>query len=225
MDINQISGIAMPIILGGAVYLVKKLIVPIGDVVVDYLVEKKTTLGITKQLAQHQDELLTAKSVWGIVEEKYRITEKVEDLLVSKSQIFDELLLKKIPYLTQENLDDLRQSIAGEFNKGKQAVITDDTLKASQIELTNTNASLTDTNSTLQATNEQLQAEKDILQSKLDSITSALNPIITPVADTTIQPVVDNIIPATQEIVQPVVTNDVVDNSALGTVVGTIIQQ
>jgi hypothetical protein len=208
MDINQISSIAMPIILGGIVYLVKKLIVPIGDTVIDYLVEKKTTLGITKQLANHQEEILTAKQVWGIVEEKYRITQKVEDLLVSKSQMFDQLLLKKIPYLTQENLDDLRQAIAGEFNKGKQAVISDDTLKQSQVELTNTNTSLIDTNSTLQATNKQLQAEKEILQSKLDSITNALSPIITTATD--------NEVPASND--------TIVDNSNLSTVVGTIVQ-
>jgi hypothetical protein len=61
MDINQIASIAMPIILGGAVYLVKKLIVPIGDTVIDYLLEKKSTLGINKQLAEHQNEITTAK--------------------------------------------------------------------------------------------------------------------------------------------------------------------
>lgn len=198
MDINQISSIAMPIILGGAVYLVKKLIVPIGDVVIDYLVEKKTTLGINKQLAEHQNEITTAKEIWNVVEEKYRITEKVEDLLVSKSKMFDDLLLKKIPYLTQENIDDLRQAIAGEFNKGKQAVITDDTLKASQIELTNTNNQLASVNNDLATQNTQLQNQVVELQNKLSTIQSALQPVV----NTTI-PVAD---------------------SNLGTIVGTVIQ-
>lgn len=175
MDINQISSIAMPIILGGIVYLVKKLIVPIGDVVIDYLLEKKTTLGINKQLAEHQNEITTAKEMWNIVEEKYRITEKVEDLLVSKSQMFDKLLLQKIPYLTQENLDDLRQSIAGEFNKGKQAIITDDTLKTSQIELANANTSLVNTNNDLFVQNQNLQQQVNDLTNKLQSINNALS--------------------------------------------------
>ena len=174
MDINQIASIAMPIILGGAVYLVKKLIVPIGDTVIDYLLEKKSALGINKQLAEHQNEITTAKEIWNVVEEKYRITEKVEDLLVSKSQMFDQLLLQKIPYLTQENIDDLRQAIAGEFNKGKQAVITDESLKQSNIDLQNQTAQLSNTNNILTNQNQQLTQQVQELTNKLSTIQNAI---------------------------------------------------
>lgn len=196
MDINQIASIAMPIILGGAVYLVKKLIVPIGDTVIDYLQEKKTTLGVNKQLAEHQNEITTAKEIWNIVEEKYRITEKVEDLLVSKSQMFDQLLLQKIPYLTQENLDDLRQAIAGEFNKGKQAIITDDTLKESNVELQNQNTQLVNQANNIVAENESLKRQVEDLNNKLNVINSALSnatQVVQPVVQT---PVIDNNIQA-----------------------------
>jgi predicted glycoside hydrolase/deacetylase ChbG (UPF0249 family) len=175
MDINQIASIAMPIILGGIVYLAKKLIVPIGDTVIDYLKEKKATLGINKQLADHQNEVTTAKEIWNIVEEKYRITEKVEDLLVSKSQMFDKLLLQKIPYLTQDNIDDLRQAIAGEFNKGKQAIITDESLKQAQIELQNTNSQLVNQNNDLATQNQVLQNQVVDLNNKLNAINNALS--------------------------------------------------
>jgi len=174
MDINQIASIAMPIILGGAVYLVKKLIVPIGDTVIDYLLEKKSTLGINKQLAEHQNEITTAKEIWNVVEEKYRITEKVEDLLVSKSQMFDQLLLQKIPYLTQENIDDLRQSIAGEFNKGKQAIITDESLKQSNVQLQNYNNQLVIQTNNMVAENESLKKQVNDLNNKLSTIQNAI---------------------------------------------------
>lgn len=178
MDIlNQIATIATPIVLTGVSAILVKIITPVGDALVKYVIEKIDASGITKELAKHQNEIASAKQVFYIIEEKYRITEKVEDLLVSKADMFDQLLLAKIPYLTQDNLSDLRQAIAGEFNKEKQAVITDETLKQSQVELTNTNTSLTDANATLQATNDQLASDKAVLQAKLDSINNALSSV------------------------------------------------
>lgn len=195
---NTIVSIALPIIITGAVAMLGKLIYKVGDVLIESAKAKKEESGLNQQLIQHKDEINTAKQIWNVVEEKYRITEKVEDLLVSKSKMFDDLLLQKIPYLTQENIDDLRQAIAGEFNKGKQAIITDDTLKASQIELTNTNNQLTSVNNDLATQNVQLQNQVIELQNKLYTIQSALQPVV----NTTI-PVADN---------------------TLGTVVGTVIQ-
>lgn len=175
MDINQIANVAMPIIVGGVAGILIKIIAPIGDIVVEYIKEKIEASGITKQLAKHQEEFNTAKQVWNIVEEKYRITEKVEDLITSKADMFDKLLLSKIPYLTQENLDDLRQAIAGEFNKGKQAVVTNESLKQAQVELQNQNNQLVNQNSNITAENETLKKQVEDLNNKLDVINSALS--------------------------------------------------
>jgi hypothetical protein len=228
MDIlNQIATIATPIVLTGVSAILVKIITPVGDALVKYVIEKIDASGITKELAKHQNEIASAKQVFYIIEEKYRITEKVEDLLVSKADMFDQLLLAKIPYLTQDNLSDLRQAIAGEFNKEKQAVITDETLKQSQVELTNTNTSLTDANATLQATNDQLASDKAVLQAKLDSINNALSSV-----NVTTTPIVDNVVTiinenqtldgVTQEVVQPIAdtnANVTLDNT------GNIVQQ
>jgi F420-0:gamma-glutamyl ligase-like protein len=165
----------MPILVGGLAGILIKIIAPIGDIAIEYIKEKIDASGITKQLARHQDEFNTAKQVWNIVEEKYRLTEKVEELLVSKSDMFDKLLLAKIPYLTQDNLNDLRQAIAGEFNKGKQAIITDESLKQAQIELKNENAQLANANNDLSSQNQTLQQKVDELNNKLNVVTNALN--------------------------------------------------
>ena len=171
---NSIVNVALPIIITGAVGLLAKLIYKVGDVLIDSAKAKKEESGLNQQLVQHKDVINTAKQVWNIIEEKYRITEKVEDLIVSKADMFDDLLLQKIPYLTKENLSDLRQAIAGEFNKGKQAVITDDTLKTSQIELTNTNTSLVNTNNDLTNQNQQLVQQVSDLTNKLNTINNAI---------------------------------------------------
>lgn len=229
MDIlNQIATIATPIVLTGVSAILVKIITPVGDALVKYIIEKIDASGVTKVLAKHQDEILNAKQVWNIVEEKYRLAEKVEDLLVSKADTFDELLLAKIPYLTKENLSDLRQAIAGEFNKGKQAIITDETLKQSQVELTNTNSSLIDANTNLQATNNQLASDKAVLQAKLDSINNALSSVTTTVNSAVVDNA-SNIVNSnqtldgvTQGVVQPIAdtnANTTVDN------IGNIVQQ
>ena len=102
----------------------------------------------------NSDQLEVAKQVWDIVEEKFRITENALSVLGSKADMFDELLIKKIPGLTKEELSDLRQSIAGEVNKGK--------------------AALTDT-AKLQQSNAQLQQENATLKAQLNTIQSAVN--------------------------------------------------
>ena len=184
--LNQIASIATPIILTGVSAILVKIIAPVADALVKYVIERMDASGITKTLAKHQNEISIAKSVWHIVEEKYRLTDKVEELITSKSDMFDSLLLAKIPYLTPENISDLRQAIAGEFNKGKQAVITDETLKQAQVDLTNVNSQLSDTNATLQNTNDQLVSVNSELQTKLDNINNAIASAVNAVSTATI---------------------------------------
>lgn len=175
--LKQIYEVAMPIIVTGIIGILIKIIAPVGDVAIKYFKEKIESSGVTKQLAQHQDELLTAKNIWNVIEEKYRLSEQVGDLLVSKADMFEEMLLKKIPYLSKEDIRSLNKAIAGEFNKGKQAIITDDTLKQSNIELQNTNAQLVSQNNDITTQNQVLSQQVQDLQNKLNAINSALGSV------------------------------------------------
>lgn len=106
----------------------------------------------------NSEQLAAAKDIWNIVEEKFRITENAKAVLGSKMDMFDNLLLAKFPSLTKEDLENLRQAIAGEVNKGKEAI--------------------TDT-SNLEGINAQLQQENATLKAKLDTIQSAIaNPVV-----------------------------------------------
>jgi len=64
-------------------------------------------------------------------------------------------LLKKFPELTQDDIANLRQSIAGEVNKDKQAVVDNSTLlqqlQSTNTQLTTENASLKDQLSKVQS--------------------------------------------------------------------------
>jgi hypothetical protein len=141
--ISQIAQILATVIVAILVVIIKK----VGDAAIELLVAKKKEAEIRIIASGHEAELNTAKEVWNIIEEKFRITENATQILGSKSDLFDKLLLGRIPGLSQQNLDDLRQAIAGEVNKCKDSVTvksvanTDDTTCPEKIINTDTTAS------------------------------------------------------------------------------------
>jgi hypothetical protein len=113
--ISQIAPILTTAIVSVLVFLIKK----IGDAVLELLVTKKKEVELRIVSSGHEKELNTAKEVWNIVDEKFRITENCTSVLGSKVDEFNKLLLSKIPGLTQDDLNYLRQAVAGEINKYK----------------------------------------------------------------------------------------------------------
>ncbi|WP_338627554.1 cobalt ABC transporter permease [Clostridium baratii] len=120
----------------------------VGDVIIEYIGKKKQVVEQRLQLDKHVEEIETAKQVWNIVEEKYRITDNITNLAKSKADMFDKLLLEKIPYLTEEEVKQLRQTLAGEINKGK-ALLNEDDLKKQAQDLVTKNATLEQENAEL----------------------------------------------------------------------------
>lgn len=132
----------------GVVGILVSIIKIVGDVIIDYIGKKKEVVEQRLQLDKHVEEIETAKQVWNIVEEKYRITDNIENLAKSKADTFDKLLLEKIPYLTEDEVKQLRQALAGEINKGK-ALLNEDDLKKQATELINKNTTLEQENAEL----------------------------------------------------------------------------
>ncbi len=86
----------------GIVGVILAIIKSVGDVTIQYIAKKKEMVEQKLKLDQHEEEIKKAKQIWNIVEEKYRITDNIKDLAKSKVDYFHKLLLKKIPYLTEE---------------------------------------------------------------------------------------------------------------------------
>ncbi|MDS0525448.1 hypothetical protein NNC19_07140 [Clostridium sp. SHJSY1] len=116
----------------------------------------KTMLSLGISILKNKTYMTAAKEVWAIVDETFRITDKVENKLKSKAEEFNGLLLAKFPELTADDLTYWRQAVAGEINKGKDAVLNNDTaLKQLQEEnekLKVENASLTEQLNTIKST-------------------------------------------------------------------------
>lgn len=113
----------------GIVTVLVAIIKSVGDITIQYIAKKKEMVEQKLKLDKHEEEIKTAQQVWNIIEEKYRITDNIKSLVKRKEDDFDKLLLEKIPYLTEEEVKMLRQSIAGEVNKGKKLLFEEDLRK------------------------------------------------------------------------------------------------
>ena len=97
----------------------------IGNEAVEYISKKKEVVDQQLNSDKNKELLETAKQVWNIVEEKFRITESLEEFIGSKADEFDKLLLEKLPFLAESQVKELRQTVAGEINRGKEALFKD----------------------------------------------------------------------------------------------------
>ena len=154
---NTLIGQIGTIIMGAGVAILSITIKTVGNIAIDFIGKKREVVEQSLQLGKHQQEIATAKEVWNMIDEKYRITDKVEDLVKSKADDFDKLLLAKIPYLTKDEVAELRQTIAGEVNRGKK-LLNEDTLKTQIVDI--------------QSKNDQLAKENQDLKAKLEQIKS-----------------------------------------------------
>ena len=116
--------------------------------IIKVLESKLIKSGIEEQILKNKNYVTVGKAIWNIVDENFRISKTVEEKVLSKADQFDKLLLAKFPELSQDDVSEIRQTIAGEINQGKAAVVDNSTL-IKQLKDDNTNlkaelAALTD---------------------------------------------------------------------------------
>ncbi|NOW92311.1 hypothetical protein BCD91_004334 [Clostridium beijerinckii] len=106
--------------------------------IIKVLESKLIKSGIEEQILKNKNYVTVGKAIWNIVDEKFRISKTVEEKVLSKADQFDKLLLAKFPELSQDDVSEIRQTIAGEINQGKAAVVDNSTL-IKQLQDDNTN--------------------------------------------------------------------------------------
>lgn len=113
--INQIVPLLVTCILGILAVVIKA----VGDVTIKFLQAKKEEAIARLGQVEYEKRIAVAMDVWGIVDEHFRLNDLIEHTIDDKANYFNDLLLDRIPSLTQEDLDYLRQTIAGQVNAGK----------------------------------------------------------------------------------------------------------
>ena len=129
----------------------------LGDQLIQLIKVKIEATDQKLKTSKFNEAYETGKKIFFAIEEKYRIADNIENLAKSKADLFDKMLLENCPYLTKDELMQIRQSIAGEFNKGK-AMLHEDSLKQQVTQLVEEN--------------NKLKTEKDDLDNKLAAISN-----------------------------------------------------
>lgn len=122
----------------------------VGSATVEFIQKKKEAVEQQLNLDKHTELLEMGRMVWNIVEEKFRITENIEEFVGSKANEFDKLLLEKLPFLDEKQVAEIRQAIAGEVNKGKD-VLFKNAFKEEVKLITEENAKLIEENNNLKS--------------------------------------------------------------------------
>ncbi|MDG5852514.1 hypothetical protein [Clostridium beijerinckii] len=106
--------------------------------IIKVLESKLIKSGLEETILKNKNYITVGKAIWNIVDENFRISKTVEEKVLSKADQFDKLLLAKFPELSQDDVAEIRQSIAGEINQGKDVVVDNSTL-IKQLQDDNTN--------------------------------------------------------------------------------------
>ncbi|WP_271814152.1 hypothetical protein [Clostridium beijerinckii] len=106
--------------------------------IIKVLESKLVKSGLEEVILKNKNYITVGKAIWNIVDENFRISKTVEEKVLSKADQFDKLLLAKFPELSQDDVVEIRQAIAGEINQGKSAVVDNSTL-LKQLQDDNTN--------------------------------------------------------------------------------------
>lgn len=116
---NDLSSMFYPILLTlltGILGYVGKEVIKFVPLIVDYLVAK---IGLTN----YQKTRAIALDIWNVIEEHFRLSQIVGDKVQAKIAMFETLIKQKVPGISNDEIETIRQSIAGEFNKDKPLVI------------------------------------------------------------------------------------------------------
>lgn len=117
--IQQIIDAVVPVAVAALVAVAVAIIKAVGDATVSFIEKKRDAL-VTKIGADtYARNLAVAREVWGQVDEYFRITPSVAKTVDAAQAKFVEYIQKVIPGLTDDDIEHLRQAVAGEVNKGK----------------------------------------------------------------------------------------------------------
>ena len=116
--LNTIGTAALTALVGVGVVVIKVL----GDAAVKYISEKAAAVKTKAGADKWNHWMNLARAAWNAVDEEFRITPTLESTISAKQKLFDEALKQAIPEITDAQIEQLRQTVAGEVNKGRAAI-------------------------------------------------------------------------------------------------------
>ena len=133
--LNTIGTAALTALVGVGVIAIKAL----GDAAVKYITEKAAAVKAKAGADKWNHWMDLARQTFAAVDEEFRITPTLESTISAKQKLFDEALKQAIPEITDAQIEQLRQAVAGEVNKGRAAIcgqVTDEQGNVSSVAVT-----------------------------------------------------------------------------------------
>lgn len=116
--LNTIGTAALTALVGVGVVVIKAL----GDTAVKYITEKAAAVKAKAGADKWNHWMDLARQTFAAVDEEFRITPTLESTISAKQKLFDEALKQAIPEITDAQIEQLRQAVAGDVNKGRAAI-------------------------------------------------------------------------------------------------------
>lgn len=116
--VNQIVPVAVAALFGILVAVIKA----VGSAVIRLIEKKREEIETKIGIESYHQRLEFAREVWNLVDEAFRISPQLPKTIEAKREKFSEQIKKFIPGITDEEIVRLRQIVAGEINKGREAI-------------------------------------------------------------------------------------------------------
>lgn len=116
--INTVVPVAVTALIAVLVALIKG----VGDAAVNFIEQKTAAIKSKVGTDTYAQRLAFARQAWNITDEYFRITPTVTKTIDTAQMKFAEEIKRLIPDITEDEISQLRQAVAGEVNKGREAI-------------------------------------------------------------------------------------------------------
>lgn len=131
--LQTITSTVLPVAVTALIAVLVALIKGVGDAAVQFIDQKTAAVKVKMGADTYNQRFAFAKQAWNITDEYFRITPTVTKTIDAAQGKFAEEIKKLIPNITDDEIEQLRQAVAGEVNKGRAAIATSaDTATAAQ---------------------------------------------------------------------------------------------
>lgn len=114
--LNQILPLLITFVVGALALIFRA----VGKAVIELLIAKREEAILRLGKEEYGRRLDIAFDVWRLVDEHFRLNDLIKYSINDKMSYFNDVLLERIPALKQEDLDYLRQVVAGIVNEGRE---------------------------------------------------------------------------------------------------------
>ena len=119
--LKEISNQVLPLIVNCVVSILGIIITIVGTHIINFIKLKNAELIKNMGISKYNSDKALALDIWNLVDEHFRIHQSIDNVIENKVKMFNDELKKKCPYITQEEQEFLRQTVAGEVNKCKRS--------------------------------------------------------------------------------------------------------